>query len=434
MIASRRLYLTLVGLILISLCGYFVFWAVKLVAFLNLLLLLIVLIDFSITENPRCISAVRLANTRLSIGRANNIVLQIHNLSIRTLQMVIRDEYPQALPCNTEEFSFTLPAHEQASLVYALYPKQRGAYYFGDIHIRYLSRLGFFWRQTKTACRQETRVYSDLKALEELSVRLAHSSELGELKVRKRGQGTDFSSLRDYVPGDDIRTVDWKATARRERPVVRVYEVEKEQTLMILLDAGRMMLSELDGLRRFDHAMNAALALALAGLTKGDQVGFGIFAERPLLYLPPKRGKNHLHNILERTCDIQPKMIEPDYLGALSFFATAHKTRSLIVVLTDLTDSLGSETLLNGLAKLSPRHLPFCVTLRDKEIDKIAGREAESLTQIYRKAVSLDLLAQRELAFSHLLRRGCYVLDSSPADLSNKLIEKYIEIKERGRL
>lgn len=434
MIASSRLYLVLVCLILISLSGYFVSGTGMLVAFLSMILVLAVLTDFLVTEKPCCLSAARLVDTRLSIGRDNKILLRIHNFSVRALRLLVKDEYPQLLPSDTEEFKFVLPAKEQASLTYQLRPRQRGVYHFGDVHIRYLSRLGLFWRQVKIACPQETRVYSDLKALEELSVRLAHSTELGEMKVRKRGQGTDFSSLRDYVPGDDIRAVDWKATARRERPVVRVYEVEKEQTLMILLDAGRMMLSELDGLRRFEHAMNAALALALTGLAKGDLVGFGIFADKPLFYLPPKRGKHYLHSILEGTCGIQPRMVEPDYQGALSFFATAHKTRSLMVLLTDLTDALGSEALLAGLARLSPRHLPFCVTLRDKQIDRMARDAAANLDQIYKKAVSLDLLAQRELAFSHLARRGCYVLDSSPQDLSDKLVQKYIEIKERGRL
>ena len=228
--------------------------------------------------------------------------------------------------------------------------------------------------------------------------------------------------------------MDWKATARRDRPVLRVYEVDKEQTLMVLVDAGRMMMSELDGLARFDHALNAALSLVLTGLMRNDQVGLGIFADRPVLYMPPRRGKSYLTKILDVCADVRPAMVEPDYLGALSFFASAQKSRCLMVVLTDLTDPTGSQMLLSGLASLSPRHLPFCVTLRDREVDCIAETCVENTDGIMRRAVACDLIAQRELAFSHLVRRGCLLLDCPPANLSSRLVDKYLEIKARALL
>jgi uncharacterized protein (DUF58 family) len=201
------------------------------------------------------------------------------------------------------------------------------------------------------------------------------------------------------------------------------------------VDAGRMMMSDLEGLSRFDHALNAALSLVLTGLHRNDSVGFGVFADKPLLFMPPRRGKPYLTRILEACCDIKPKMVEPDYQGALSFFASAQKSRSLMVVLTDLTDPVGSQILLQGLSSLSPRHLPFCVTLRDRQIEKVAAiNELTETETIYRKAVATDLIAQRELAFSHLQRRGCLVLDCPPQELTDKLVDRYLEIKQRGQL
>jgi uncharacterized protein (DUF58 family) len=348
--------------------------------------------------------------------------------------MKLKDSYPQAIESDVQEFVFKIAAQSRAKLEYLLLPRQRGAYQFDDIFIRYQSRLGLFWRQLRVPAKKEVRVYPDLKALKELSVKLAQSSELGVLKVRKRGQGTDFSALREYVNGDDVRSIDWKATARRDRPVLRVYEVEKEQTLMVLVDAGRMMVSDLEGLSRFDHALNAALSLVLTGLMRNDQVGLGIFADKPILYMPPRRGKAYLTRILEACCDVRARMVEPDYLGALSFFAGAQKSRSLMVVISDLTDPTGSQALLSGMASLSPRHLPFCVTLRDREVDRIADETAPEIQGIMKRAVATDLIAQRELAFSHLARRGCLILDCPPQDLSSKLVDKYLEIKARGIL
>jgi uncharacterized protein (DUF58 family) len=334
---------------------------------------------------------------------------------------------------------------ETTRLSYILRPKRRGAYNFGKVNIRYLSPLGLFWRETKIDLSKNIKVFSDLKALHELTVRLSHSSEQGELHQRKRGQGTEFASLREYSVGDDSKAIDWNATARRDRPVVRTYETEQEQRLLVLIDAGRMMVSDLEGLTRYDRALNAALCLALTGLTHNDQVGIGIFADKPLLYLPPKRGKVYMNRILEATFAIEPRMVEPDYAGILAYFAAAQKGRSLMVVLTDLTDPTGSQALLNGLASLSPRHLPFCVTLKDRQVIKLAHesttasvfrelKPALARERIYKRAIALDLLSQRELALSVLARRGCLILDCPPQELSDQLVDKYLEVKARARL
>src|SRR5262249_42832915 len=273
-----------------------------------------------------------------------------------------------------------------------------------------------------------------LQRRRDLFLSLRHSSEIGYLHQRRRGQGNDFASLKEYTVGDDSRSIDWKATARRDRPVVRTYEVEREQVLLVLVDAGRMMVSDLEGLSRFDHALNAGLSLALAGLSRNDQVGFGIFADRPLAFLPARRGKGQLTRILEATFDTRPQMVEPDYMGVLSYFASAQKGRSLMVVITDLTDPTGSQMLLAGLASLSPKHLPFCVTLKDRQVDQIAADRSLSINNIYRRAVATDLQAQRELALSVLQRRGCLVLDSPPQELSSQLVDRYLAIKAQGRL
>lgn len=401
---------------------------------IDALIVVALIADYAATPSPSLITAVRTVTDRLSIGRENDVQIELYSRGPRKLLCRVRDDYPAQLEADVNEFDFLLEKNSKATLQYNLLPRTRGAYEFGDISIRYLSTFGLMWRQCKISAQRTVKVYSDLKALQELSVKLAHSSELGDIKARKRGQGTDFASLREYVSGDDARAIDWKATARRDRPVSRVYEIDKEQTLMVLVDGGRMMVSDLDGLARFDHALNAALSLVLTGLMRNDSVGLGIFADKPILYMPPRRGKAYLSRILEACCDVKPKMVEPDYTGALSYFADAHKTRSLTVVLTDLTDPTGSQSLLSGLASLSPRHLPFCVTLRDRQVDTIAADKLLTTNAVFKRAIATDLIAQRELAFSHLARRGCLVLDCPPADLSNKLVDRYLEIKARGLL
>jgi uncharacterized protein (DUF58 family) len=339
-------------------------------------------------------------------------------------------------------FQFSLAPGSKSEIVYQLLPLRRGEYSFGQLTVRYQSFLGLFWRQTTFDLSKTIKVYSDLQNLQELSFRLASSRAQGEFHQKRGGHGTDFASLREYTVGDPSDKIDWKATARRDRPIVRNYETEQEQRLLILVDGGRMMTSNLNRLSRFDYALNAALALALTGLNYNDQVGFGIFADTPLCYVPPRRGRNHLKNILASTFAITPAMVEPDYVGSLSYFASAQKGRCLIVLFTDLTDPLGSKILLEGLSSLSRKHLVMCVTLVDKQIITVANRRLstnktdhdKTIQAIFEKAVASDLLAQRELALSVLKQRGCLILDCPPEELSTKVVNNYLQIKARNSL
>ncbi len=434
MVASRLLYV-LLALAMVPFVASFWWPAGRTTGLVYDGALAILLItDYLLTPRPNLITALRAVQDRLSIGRANDVKISVFNQGATGLTCALRDDYPGGIECSAAEFRFFLPAGSKAELEYTLLPRQRGQYHLGDINIRYLSWLRLFWRTRKIPAAAEVKVFSDLRALRDLSIKLNCSTEIGEMHLKRRGRGTDFASLREYTVGDDVRSIDWKATARQDRPVVRIYEAEQEQNMLVLIDAGRMMVSELEGLTRFDHALNSALALALAGLTRNDQVGMGIFADKPLLYLPPRRGKVHLKRLIEAVCDVKPRMVEPDYVGVLSYFAAAQKGRSLMVVLTDLTDAAGSQTLLTGLASLSPRHLPFCVTLKDRQVGEKAEGVSSSIDRIYQRAVATDLTAQRELALSVLTRRGCLVLDCPPQDLSGKLVERYLEIKARGRL
>jgi uncharacterized protein (DUF58 family) len=400
----------------------------------DLVIFTLLIADYLLTQRTHLMSANRHVAERLSIGRDNDVRLDVINAGENRLHCRVRDDHPPTIDVDIKEFDFVLDPASKAELKYFLKPKERGRYAFGNINVRYMSFLGLFWREVKAPASQNVRVFSDLKALHELSIKLSHTTELGELHQRKRGQGTDFASLREYTSGDDTRAIDWKATARRDRPVVRTFETDQEQVMMILIDAGRMMFSDLEGLSRFDHALNAGLCLALAGLTRNDQVGIGIFADKPLLFIPPRRGKAQLKRFLEALFDVRPRMVEPDYTGVLAYYASVQKARSLMVVMTDLTDPMGSQTLLTGLASLSPRHLPFCVTLKDRQIDRIAGDRTLKVENVYQRAVATDLLSQRELALSVLVRKGCMVLDCPPQELSEQIVDRYLQIKMRGRL
>jgi uncharacterized protein (DUF58 family) len=441
MIATRRLYLLLVAIAILFSLSFAINTLARLGFVCNVLIFLAAIADLFLTPQSSLLLAHRETSTRLSIGRDNAVRLYVKNDSSKTLTCKLRDDKPELIQTQIEEFHFTVLASQTVMLQYNLRPHRRGTYSFGNIYLRYKSTLGLFWRQINFQAQQTVKVYSDLQSLEELTIKLSRSTELGDLHKKKLGQGTDFAGLKDYVTGDDSKNIDWKATARFHRPIVRTFEVEQEQCLFVLLDAGRMMLSDLSGLTRFEYGLNASLSLILTALINRDQAGIGIFANKPLLYLPPKRGRSYINNILEKTYSIEPTMIEPDYTGMLAHFAQRLKGRSCIVVITDLVDAGGSQALLLGLAKLSKRHLTVCVTLKDQQVQVLAtppsliipGTKATNITMpaIFKRAVALDLLHERELSLSILQRAGCLVVDEAPENLTGKLIDKYLEVKSR---
>jgi uncharacterized protein (DUF58 family) len=401
------------------------------------LILILFCLDFWLTQKTSFLTAKRALSDRLSIGRRNSVLLTVENNGAMALDCRLVDSFPDAIEASPEEFAFAIAPGALTQLEYFLTPRRRGAYEFGRTFIRYRSVFGLFSFERVIDNKQNVKVFSDIIALNELSIRLSRSNELGELHRNKRGQGTDFSSLKEYVVGDDNKKIDWKATARRDKPILRTYEVEQEQRLLVLVDAGRMMVSDLEGLTRFDHALNAALALVLTGLHHNDAVGIGIFADRPLLYMPPRRGKGYLQKILEATYNVQPSMVEPDYPTMLSYFASQQKGRALVVLLTDLTDPSGSEALLTGLVALRKRHLPMCVTLNDRQILSLsqpnpAVENQEKAVSPFKRAVAIDLISQRSLALNVLQRQGCLVLDKPPQDLSTGLIDSYLDVKRRA--
>ena len=281
-------------------------------------------------------------------------------------------------------------------------------------------------------------VYPDLVGLRSLTIRLTLQST-GSIRQHQRiGIGTEFAELREYGMGDDPRLIDWKATARRSQPLVRVLEPEREQTLMVLLDRGRLMTAQVKGLSRFDWGLNAALSLALAGLHRGDKVGIGVFDRTTHTWIPPTGGRPHLQRLIEKLTPIQPVLLESDYLGAVTQLATRQQRRALVVMITDIIDTTTSAELLAALTRLKARHLPFCVTLRDPQVDRQAHnfvlKEPPNVDDAYHRAVALDLLAQRQTAFAQLKQSGVLVLDAPADQISASLVDDYLRIKLKNRL
>jgi uncharacterized protein (DUF58 family) len=370
---------------------------------------------------------------RLSIGRDNPVLLSVKSAN-QTAKIQLRDSYSLEFDVSVPLLETSLNPNTDEELTYTIRPQNRGEYKWGDIQVRQLGNWGLAWHDWKIPANQKVSVYPDLVMLKELSIRLTLQNSGTMRQLRKLGMGTEFAELREYGIGDDPRLIDWKATARRSRPLIRVLEPEKEQTLVILLDRGRLMTARVQGLKRFDWGMNAALSLASAGLHRGDRVGVGVFDREITTWIPPERGQHQLSKLIERLAPIQPVLLEPDYVGAVTKLVTQQTRRALVVLITDLVDVTASTEMLSALARLTPRYLPFCVTLRDPLVDTIANSSTVEITPAYNRAVALDLLAQRQVAFAQLKQKGVLVLDAPADRISEQLVDRYLQLKSRNQL
>lgn len=439
MVPTRKVYLLLLsGIAIAPILSIFLGIPVS-IAFT--LLFDVIILALMIVDNrrsrPERVEIKRDLPPRLSIGRDNPVVLTV--TSNTNAVIIIRDYYPSGFGVSTATIRAAVESDSTQELNYTVNPTQRGEFSWGDIQVRQLGLWGLAWDDWKIPQSLKVKVYPDLIGLRELSIRLTLQSS-GSMRQRQMGMGTEFAELRNYRTGDDLRFIDWKATARRvgaygnASPLVRVLEPEQEQTLLILLDRGRLMTAKVQGLQRFDWGLNATLSLALAGLHRGDRVGLGVFDRQIHTWIPPERGQHHLGNLIDRLTPIQPILLESDYLGAVTNVVRQQTRRALVVVITDLVDVTASAELLAALSKLAPRYLPFCVTLRDPEVDNLAHTFTENVTHAYARAVALDLLAQRRVAFAQLKQKGVLVLDAPANQITDKLVEQYLRLKARNQL
>ena len=387
----------------------------------------------NLRAKPYRVHITRTLPPRLSIGRDNPVVLSITSKNC-PVEIQICDRPPTEFKLTQRVLSTSLPSNTTTELTYTVSPIKRGEFDYGDIQVRQLGSWGLSWDSFNIYCSQKVKVYPDLLGLKSLSIRLTLQSSGALRKMRTLGMGTEFAELRDYGKGDDLRLIDWKATARRDRPLIRVLEPEQEQTLIILLDRGRLMTAQVQGLKRFDWGMNATLSLALAGLNRGDRVGVGVFDRQMHLWIQPQRGQHQLSHLIDRLTPIQPVLLESDYMGAVTNVVQQQTRRALVVLITDIVDSTASAELLTAMGRLAPRYLPFCVTLGDRQVAEIARTPTLDITTTYTRAVAIDLLAQRQLAFAKLKQKGVLVLDAPCDRLSEQIVDRYLQLKARNQL
>jgi len=378
----------------------------------------------------------RVVPERISVGVPTRIFVDIENLSRRTLRISLAENITEEMHISPGTLSATLCARERTTLEYRLTVNRRGKFDLQMFHVRLLPAAGALYRQYSLKQPAELKVYPNLMNLErhKLLTRKGLSHEEGISRVRDLGAGSEFESLRNYVVGDDYGKIEWKASARRNSLIVKKYEPERRQSVVVLLDVGRATSGEFNELSLVDYLVNAALMMAYVTLRQKDWFSLVAFSDRIEAYLPPIQGVANIDKVAQALYDVQPRLVESDYDLVCHFISQRHRKRSLFCMMTDILDSKASSVMISHMSRIRRYHLPLLVTLANSEIDFLYNMPLQDCESPYAKAVAIDVKLSRKEALVMMRHRGISVLDVSPDRLTTELINRYVQIKTRHLL
>jgi uncharacterized protein (DUF58 family) len=280
------------------------------------------------------------------------------------------------------------------------------------------------------------RVYPPFKSRQEAELRIdrARILEVGLRSARGQGGGTEFDALREYGVDDETRRIDWAATARTMKVIVRTYRAERNQTVLLLLDTGRTMAAQVDGVPRLDHAMDAVMMLTAVATRLGDRAGLVAFADQVRAIVGPGHARGQLGRVTEAMYTLEPQLVESDYRAAFAQTLARFRRRALLVLLTELSEAPVEETLLPALPLVARDHLVLVAGIRDPRVDEWAAAVPTNAGEAYRKAAAVETLDSRRRTVARLRGLGATVVDAPPGRLAPQLADAYLHLKATGRL
>ena len=434
MFLPRRLYIAITAVILCIAAGWWWMPLFHIGRLLLMVLLLAVCVDGVQLWLRQGIRAGRQCSARFSNGDDNLVRLWVESDYPFTVTLEIVDEIPHVFQRRDICFRMTLRAQEgRRELTYRLRPTQRGVYGFGRIRVFVATRLGLLQRRYTCGEVQDVKVYPSFLMLQHYEFLAIHQnlSETGIKRIRRVGHQTEFEQIKDYVQGDDYRTINWRATARRHQLMVNVYQDERSQHIYHLIDKGRVMQQAFRGMTLLDYAINASLVLSHVALRKEDQAGLITFADHIDTMLPASRHSGHMQRMLETLYAQQTDFGESDF-SALCVHVNKHVQRtSLLIVYTNFIGMVALRRQLPFLQQMSRRHRVLVVFFEDVELADYAATPAGSEEDECRHVMAEKFIYEKQLMVSTLRQSGIFALLTAPDHLTVDVINKYLEIKSQ---
>src|SRR5580658_2856150 len=429
MLTGRAALLALAGAVVVL-----VFRTAAAVLIVDAVLFLAIVADLTLAASLGKLQVSRSGDAKVHLGQSGAIALSVTNGGSRRLRGVVRDGWRPTAGASPARSVVCVPAGRRVTLTTTLSPTRRGDVAGGAVTVRSLGPLGLAGRQRNLPAPWTVRVLPPFLSRKHLPGKLARLRELdGQHKSLIRGQGSEFDSLRPYVLGDDVRSIDWRSTARRGDVLVRTWRPERDRRIVIVLDTGRGSAGRVGGMTRLDASMDAALLLTALAVRAGDRVDL-IAADRRVRARVVGAGRNEvLASITNAMALLEPELVEPDIaLMAASVLGIARQ-RSLIVLMTDLNPATIEQGLLPSIGLLSSRHLVLIAAVADPKVAEMATGRGD-VTAVYQAAAALRAQAGRAQVSARLRRHGVEVVDAPPDRLAPALADAYLSLKSEGRL
>jgi uncharacterized protein (DUF58 family) len=406
---------------------------------INAPLTLAILCDYALAAPVRKLQFTRSGDTSVRLGETATVQLTVANPASRPLRAHLRDAWPPSSWQPGTEFTasrhrLTVPAGERRLLSTELRPTRRGDHHAQTLTVRSYGPLGLAARQGRHQAPWTVRALPPFTSRKHLPSKLARLRELdGRTNVLTRGEGTEFDSLRDYVPGDDTRSIDWRATARQNTVAVRTWRPERDRHLLLALDTGRTSAGRVGDAPRLDASMDAALLLAALASRAGDRVDLLAYDRRTRAQVQGRSVGELLPALVNAMAPLEPELIETDARGLAATALRCAPRRSLLVLLTSLEAAPVEEGLLPVLPRLTQRHTVLVASVADPHTAEMAGARGTTRS-VYEAAAASQAQEQRRRTAEKLKRHGVTVVDATPDDLAPALADAYLTLKASGRL
>ncbi|MGG1661517.1 DUF58 domain-containing protein [Brevibacillus sp. NRS-1366] len=407
--------------------GYTIFWLY------NSLILIASLIDWVTIPKRRDLSLKRILPEQTDLGQPVSIQVDLENRSGQLVGYSLVDDLPLSF-VETGPIAGIMDTGE-TRISYTTRAKERGEYQFHWLYLRWHGKIGLWYRQSRFPCEQSIKVFPDLSAVRGYLASVQESLIVdGKKIVRRAKMGSEFHAIREYVPDDDPRFINWSASARTRRLMTNQYRPEHGKVIMIVIDCGRLMGVELDNKTRLDVSLEAALTVAAVALRQGDQVGLLAYSHEVKVYIPPGKGLRHLHTILSATYNIKSDFVEADPAKALEFLHRQQKKRSLVVLFSDMENYLVEDQLGSYLWRMRRSHLLLLLSLADPLLYRWSHVETENSRLAFVKSVAQRFQLDRRAFQQKMTGAGIQVLDVPADQLTLTVVNAYLEIKSREAL
>ncbi len=430
---SRRWYLLLAGCAIMLFCAFFISALFHPVLAVTCTILLFTVIDYILLFIVRGgVTVERNAAARFSIGDENNVTLIVRNDYPFKISGLFIDELPVQFQKRDFELQLAVGYKAGTEVSYKLRPLSRGEYNFGNVVAFVASPIGFLRRRVKAAEPEMIKVYPAFQQLRKYQLMaISGNTMMGTKKVRRLGHSLEFEKIKDYVQGDDVRTINWKATARSNNLMVNTYTDARQQQIYCLIDKGRSMKMPFEGMTLLDHSINAALALLNVALLKQDKAGLITFANKVSDTVIADRRNDQLNRLLETLYKQQTQFKESDYEAVWSHVHRKITQRSLVLLFTNFETMSSLERQLAFLKKIGQHHLACVVFFQNTLLKEIHESTPDSMEGIYIKTIADQFDLEKRQIVKELRRHGILSVLTTPQNLSVDVINKYLELKAR---